>query len=74
MTRTRLYRFKMTNDPDDKDNDVMVQHANGQGDTGKDDMVWVTMTMIKWKSMTRLRMTRIMKTRCSLTSTTGVKD
>ncbi len=47
-----LYRLKMTNDPDDKDNDVKVQHANGQGDTAKEDMVWVTMTMMKRKSMT----------------------
>jgi hypothetical protein len=69
-----LYRLKVTNDPDDKDNDDMVQHANGQGDTAKEDMVWVSMTMMKRKSMTRLRMTRIKKTRCSLTSTTGVKD
>jgi hypothetical protein len=47
-----LYRLKMTNDPDDKYNDVKVQHANGQGDTAKEDMVWVTMTMMKRKSMT----------------------
>jgi hypothetical protein len=63
----------MTNDPDDKDNDVdKVQQAHCQGVTAKEDMVWVA--MMERKSMTRLRMTRIMKRRCSLTSTTGVKD
>jgi hypothetical protein len=72
--KTRLYRLKMTNDPDDKDNDDKVQHGNGQGDTAKEDIVWVTMTVMKRKSMTRLRITRIMKTRCSLTSTAGVKE
>ncbi len=60
----------MTNDPDDKDNDVdKVQQAHCQGVTAKEDIEWVALT-----SMYRLRMTRIKKTRCSTTSTTGVKD
>ncbi len=40
----------MTNDPDDKDNHDKVQHGNGQGDTAKEDMVWVAMTMTKGKA------------------------
>jgi hypothetical protein len=41
----------MTNDPDDKDNDVdKVQQAHCQGVTAKEDMVWVA--KMERKSMT----------------------